>query len=130
MNTRQKLHQLHLNEWISRFTNQKSSGLTVKQWCEQNNYSIHTYNYWKHILKEELTNQVLPDLVPLMVPDTTLLPDTVSPLTSTQTSSLTNRAIRATPITATLSFNDITIQVDSSISEDFLRTIIKAVRHA
>lgn len=44
MNTKQKLHQLHLNEWTSRFTDQKSSDLTVSQWCEQNNYSIHTYN--------------------------------------------------------------------------------------
>ena len=35
MNARTKIHQLHLNEWITRFSEQKASGLTVKQWCEQ-----------------------------------------------------------------------------------------------
>lgn len=40
MNTKQKLHQLHLNEWASRFADQKASGLTVRQWCDQSHYSI------------------------------------------------------------------------------------------
>ncbi|RGI07510.1 IS66 family insertion sequence element accessory protein TnpA [Roseburia sp. TF10-5] len=76
MNAKQKLHQLRLNEWSSRFSDQKASGLTVKQWCDQNNLSIHTYNYWKHLLKEELASQVLPDIVPVSLPNATgkLLP--------------------------------------------------------
>lgn len=36
MNARQKLHQVHLQEWTVRFADQKASGLTVRQWCEQN----------------------------------------------------------------------------------------------
>ena len=40
MNTKQQLHQLRLNEWSSRFSDQKASGLTVKQWCDQSNLSI------------------------------------------------------------------------------------------
>ena len=68
MNIKQKLHQLHLNEWAARFADQKNSGLTVRQWCEQNNYTIHTYNYWKHRLKDELANQILPKIVPLSIP--------------------------------------------------------------
>ena len=68
MKTTEKLHQIHLNKWAARFSDQKSSGLTVKQWCEQNNFSIHTYNYWKHLLKKELKKQVLPDIVPISVP--------------------------------------------------------------
>ena len=51
MNAKQKLHQVHLQEWTVRFADQKASGLTVRQWCEQNNLSFHTYNYWKHLLK-------------------------------------------------------------------------------
>lgn len=69
MNTRQKLHQLRMNEWATRFSDQKASGLTVKEWCDQNDLSIHTYNYWKHALKEELASQVLPDIVPIMIPE-------------------------------------------------------------
>lgn len=43
MNAKEKLHQLHLNEWTARFSEQKASGLTVRQWCDQNNFSIHTF---------------------------------------------------------------------------------------
>ena len=124
MNTRQKLLQIHLNEWATRFADQKASGLTVRQWCDQNNYSVHTYNYWKHILKEELASQVLPDIVPITLPEPTpqMLP-VADPLLST----LANSAIRAT---AKLSVNGISIEFDSTASEEFLRTIIKAARYA
>ena len=65
--TRQKLHQIHLYEWVTRFADQKASGLTVQQCYDQNNYSVYTYNYWKHILKEELANQVLPNIIPITI---------------------------------------------------------------
>lgn len=123
MNTKQKLHQIHLNEWAARFSEQKSSGLTVRQWCEQNNFTIHTYNYWKHVLKEELASQILPDIVPVSLPEiqtqmlTAPAPD----------SSLANRPIRAT---AKLTISDVSVEFDSDIPEDFLRTILRAVRHA
>ena len=80
MNARQKLHQVHLQEWTVRFADQKASGLTVRQWCEQNNLSFHTYNYWKHLLKEEVVDQVLPDIVPLSLP---VLSDSGSSLETT-----------------------------------------------
>ena len=44
MNAKQKPHQTHLKEWASRFSDQKASGLMIKQWCEENHFSIHTYN--------------------------------------------------------------------------------------
>lgn len=43
MTSKEKIHQLHLSEWTARFADQKASGLTVKQWCEQNGFTIHTY---------------------------------------------------------------------------------------
>ena len=132
MNTKEKLHQLHLNEWAARFSEQKASGLTVRQWCDQNNYSIHTYNYWKHLLKEELASQVLPDIVPLSIPEPVSIPESAIPvsLAPSDNSSLTNCVIRTIRATATLTINGISIEVDSTISEEFLSTIIKAVRHA
>ena len=45
MNTRQKLHQLRMNEWATHFSDQKASGLTVREWYDQNDLSIHTYSY-------------------------------------------------------------------------------------
>ena len=108
MNARTKIHQLHLNEWITRFSEQKASGLTVKQWCEH------------------LSRQVLPDIVPLAFPNSQSTPDPQD----SNTPVFTNCTIRAIRTTATITINGITITVDSGISEDFLRTLIKAVRHA
>lgn len=68
MNARQKFYQAHLQEWTVRFAVQKASGFTVRQWCEQNIFFFHTYNYWKHLLKEEVVNLALSDIVPLSVP--------------------------------------------------------------
>lgn len=121
MNTKQKLHQLRMNEWTARFSDQKASGLTVKEWCNQNNLSIHTYNYWKHALKEELASQVLPDIVPIVILETSASP---APIVSND-SALTNCAIRPT---AKLTYNNISIEFGSDISEAFLATIIKALR--
>ena len=123
MNTKQKLHQLRMNEWTTRFSNQKTSGLTIKEWCNQNNLSIHTYNYWKHAPKEELASQVLPDIVPIVIPET---PASPAPIVSND-SALTNCVIRSI---AKLTYNNISIEFDSDISEAFLVTIIKVVRHA
>ena len=95
MNAKQKLHQIHLQEWTVRFADQKASGLTVRQWCEQNNLSFHTYNYWKHLLKEEVVDQALPDIVPLSLP---ALSDSDSSLETTVPeirSIRANRAIRS-----------------------------------
>lgn len=105
---------------------QKASGLTVKQWCEQKHLSVHAYNYWKHLVKEDLSRQVLPDIVPLAFPNSQSTPDPQD----SNTPVFTNCTIRAIRTTATITINGITITVDSGISEDFLRTLIKTVRHA
>ena len=65
MNAHQKIYQIQLNEWATRIQEQVASGLTAKDWCQQHNLSIHKYKYWKRLLKEQIADQVLPDIVPL-----------------------------------------------------------------
>lgn len=130
MNARQKLHQVHLQEWTVRFADQKASGLTVRQWCEQNNLSFHTYNYWKHLLKEEVVDQALPDIVPISLP---VLPESDHSLEITKPeirSIRANRAIRSNSSNVKMQVNGISIEIDSSVSEEFLSKLIKAVCHA
>lgn len=122
MNARQKLHQIHLQEWTVRFADQKASGLTVRQWCEQNNLSFHTYNYWKHLLKEEVVDQTMPDIVPLSV-----LSDSGSLL---ETTTPNIRSIRSNNSNVQMQINGISIEIDSSVSEEFLCKLIRAVCHA
>lgn len=52
MNARQKLRQAHFQEWAVRFAEQKASGLTVRQWCEQNDF---LFTLTKCALYETLT---------------------------------------------------------------------------
>ena len=128
MNAKQKLHQARLQEWAGRFAEQKASGLTVRQWCEVNHFSFHTYNYWKHLLKEEVVDQVLPDIVPIPV---STVPEYQSSLEATEVSSIrSNCAIRANQSFVKLNINGISIEIDDSVSVEFLSKLLKAVRYA
>ncbi|MCR5338491.1 MAG: hypothetical protein K6E75_08030 [Lachnospiraceae bacterium] len=131
MSTRSMLHQAKLNEWASRFADQKSSGLSVAAWCEQNNISQHKFFYWKRQLKEEAIEQVLPDIVPIAMPSvqTNEIPTTY---TKTEVGSETcaSCATFASNPSARLYINGICIELDSSANEVFIKYIIKAVRHA
>lgn len=122
MTAKQKLHQAHLREWAARFSDQKSSGLTVRQWCEQNQVSIHKYNYWKHILKEEVVDQMLPDIVPVSFPVPSAPNHAVR----------TNRAIRANSANSNvkLCIDGVSVEIDPAVPEDFLRTLVRAVHYA
>ncbi len=123
-----KLHQAHLNEWAARFTEQKASGLTIQQWCDQNDVSIHKYHYWKHQLKEQVVDQMLPDIVQLSVPAP------VSPSGTTLSEPPQSPAIadRANHTTANirLCVDGVALELEPSVSEDFLRTLIRAVHYA
>ena len=126
MNAKQKLHQTHLREWAARFTDQKASGLTVRAWCEQNQISFHKYNYWKHILKEEVVDQALPDIVSLTLPASTL------PSAQASQPVRTNRAIHTnyTNANVRLCIDGVAIEIDPSVPEEFLRTLVRAVHYA
>ena len=120
-----------LQEWSARFADQKASGLTVRQWCEQNNLSFHKYNYWKHLLKEEVTDQLLPDIAPLFppvnTPSLTGVPASSDHPVQQFSANCTNRANR-TMISFTA--NGISFEFSDDIPESFLCSLMKAVRHA
>lgn len=141
MNAKQKLHQARLSEWAARFSDQKASGLTVRQWCEKNEISIHKYNYWKHRLREEVVDGMLPDIVPLSFPASlpSFEPDMSHHAEPEKLpADRANRAIRAIRATrethpnanVRLCVDGVSLEFEPSISEDFLRTLIRAVHYA
>ncbi len=130
MNARQKLRQARLQEWAVRFAEQKASGLTVRQWCEQNDFSVHAYNYWKHLFKEEAVNQVLPDIVPVSIPAISSMDTSVELTQPIIRANRSNCAIRPNVSDVTMQINGISISIDSSVPEGFLNKLIKAVCHA
>ena len=50
MSTKSLLHQARLKEWVTKFTDQKASGLSVTDWCLKNNISKYKFLYWKRLL--------------------------------------------------------------------------------
>ena len=130
MNAEQKLHQVHLQEWAIRFADQKASGLTVRQWCEQNKLSFHTYNYWKHLLKEEVVDQSLPDIVPLSLPVFSGSDSSSGTTAPAFPSIRAIRSIRSNNSNVKMLINGVSIEIDTAVSEEFLGKLIKAVCHA
>ena len=132
MNAKQKLHHAHLTEWAARFSEQKASGLTVRQWCEHNNFSIHKYNYWKHQLKEEAVDQMMPEIVHLSSFPQLSSSKAETPESNHINPAVTVRANRAncTNTNVRLCIDGVAIELEPSVSEEFLRTLIRAVHYA
>lgn len=144
MSTKTLIHQARLNEWAVRITDQKSSGLSVTEWCLQNNLSKHKFFYWQHLLKDEAVNQMLPEIVPLAmssVIDSSQSEQSQLPVPESTRATCAIRATNETCATranctthkhnscARISINGITIELDSSAPEHFMRSLIKAVRY-
>ena len=132
MLTKQILHQAMLNEWASRFADQQASGLTVAEWCRQNEISRDSYFYWKRKLKDELITQALPEIVPLNLPDVSA-PECkpIIPLPSDDSrTSCTTWPTCTTNSPAKIHIGNVMIELDASASENFITSVIKAVCHA
>jgi len=41
--------------WKQRIQIQKASGITVPEWCKQNQLSRHSYYYWHKIVSQEIS---------------------------------------------------------------------------
>lgn len=133
MKSKELVRQAFPNEWSSRFADQKTSGLTIREWCEQNNLSFHKCNYWKHQLKEEFLSQTVPDIVPLLLPiSSNPIPVQCGSLTIHDSDDLAicaNRAIRTNlneKTSINLSVNGISVYVP----ENHLSAFVKALFHA
>jgi len=133
MSAKTILHQAKLNEWASRISDQMSSGLNVSQWCIRNGLTKDQFFYWKRKLKDELITQALPDIVPLSLPAS--VPEcnpviTQPPVPTPSVSDCTNCTTCTTAPSAKIHFGDLVIELDPSAPDQFIQSIIKAVRHA
>ena len=133
MNTTDKIHQARLNEWATLIAEQQASGLNIKDWCELNNVTLHKYHYWKHLLKDTLVDQVLPDIAPLPIPIQSENPISISNSQLKPYSDNKNRTTYTSCTTfqiAKISVSDITIEVDPTLPVDIICSLIKAARYA
>ena len=150
MNANKTFHQANLAKWTAIFQEQKDSGLTVKDWCAQNNVSHHAYYYWKRLAKEAYMDSVLPEIVPIALPATddnalseapqfpaeAYSPDDSRDLYNSRNSYNspdtlnTKSPVSAASENVTISVNGIQINIDTSASDDLIFRVLKAVRYA
>ena len=131
MNAKQKIHQVKMTEWAALIREQSESNLTVKEWCNQNNYSIHKYNYWKHLLKEEAFNSVVPDIVPLSQPPafSSILSDAVPAHVPVSLNSCNSHESKVTSTSsAFISIGDVRIEIGPSVSDEVILGMINVLR--
>ena len=57
MNSSSQIRHAKLAKRAALIKEQSESTLTVKEWCDQNNVTIHAYHYWKHRLLWEIRFQ-------------------------------------------------------------------------
>lgn len=132
MNVNQTLHQANLAKWSALINEQQSSGLNIKQWCQENNHSLYAFYYWKRILKEEYVKSVIPDIVPI-TPES--LSSEANPRLESRDlyNSCNHSLAEVTPAaskTVSVSVGDIKIDIGDNASDDLISRIIKAVRYA
>lgn len=53
MDMRSVRHQVESQEWQQRILERQSSGLSVRQWCADNNIQESRYYYWLQTLRNE-----------------------------------------------------------------------------
>ena len=122
MNSNQTLHQTKLAKWTSLFHEQRESGLTVKDWCSQNNVSPYAFFYWKRIAKEAYVQSIVPNN------------PSRPPMCGNDSHELYNLRNWQTPASVpdsplTLSLPGIKIEFEGSISDNQILQVLKAVRH-
>ena len=57
-------HEALLQEWTARFAECRSSGMTVRAWCEAQGLSIKTYYYWEKRVAARANQQAIVPTTP------------------------------------------------------------------
>ncbi len=132
MKATQKIRQANITKWSALFHDQAASGLTIKEWCSQNNVSIHAYYYWKRIARESFVDSIIPEIVPVCAdPPPVPLPEHTAPaLIPNNLSNLYDSRNSTCSDSVLISLGDIRIEIGVSASDEIIAAIIKAVRHA
>ena len=155
MNTNQTLRQATLTKWSTIFQEQQSSGLTIKEWCSQNDVSVHSFYYWKRAAKEEYLKSVMPEIVPVSIPSEPL-PVVPAPTEELELYNFNNSSNTAPEASApaeelglynfnnscnssnttsslvpiSISMGDIRIEIGASVPDALITKIIGALRNA
>ena len=131
MKAKEKVRKANLTQWSTKFQDQASSGLTVKEWCSQNNVSVYAFYYWKRIAKEAYVDSIIPDIVPVASSLPAFSETSVdTPQQLPDSRDLYNFSKSTSHDTITISVGDTRIEIGSSASDEMILALVKAGRYA
>ena len=106
-----------LEKWNEVICAQKASGLTIKEWCEQNGISPNTYYYYLRRIRDTMLESSGPRLVEMELPAA----DPPAGKSAAQGGFLPR---------ITITLRDCVIGIGESASPELISSVLEAVRHA
>lgn len=109
--------QERLEKWNAAICAQKASGLTIKEWCEQNGINSNTYYYYLRRIRDAMLESSGPRLVEMEFPAA----DLPAGKPAVQNSFLPQ---------ITITLRDCVISIGETAPPELISSVLEAVRHA
>ena len=109
--------QERLEKWNAAICAQKASGLTIKEWCEQNGINSNTYYYYLARIRDAMLESSGPRLVEMEFPAA----DLPAGKPAVQNSFLPQ---------ITITLRDCVIGIGETAPPELISSVLEAVRHA
>jgi len=100
--------------WEQRIKERTKSGMTIEQWCSENELSKHKYHYWNHRIKKNNQKQ-----------DRDMTFAEVTPILSSAGPGVQRADI---PSDFQLFFKDIQVTIPSNFNKDSLAELLKVLQ--
>ena len=120
MTTREATKAYRLNQWTQVIRECRSSGQKVKDWCNDNDVDPKKYYYWLTQVRKAAIQSL-----PATLSDSTIIPiQTAQPEFSSAVSAYSNENVAAT-----ISFENIVIQLSNHASSELIVNTLKAIQN-
>lgn len=115
-----KIHEKRLAQWTKVIEECNASGLTKRQWCQENNISEKVFHYWQRRVREAVLEKETPksDNLPTIVELSAPVKKEDNPLPSVQTQTA-----------AVLHVNGTVIEITEAASADFIQKLLGVVSY-
>ena len=123
MNTRTVTHQYRLSKWAPIIKECKSSDLTVKNWCLENDVNEKRYYYWQRKLRESLVTTMIEKTV------TKEQPTTFIPMMKPQTPSTAVTSFSSFTPDMVLDTGSYRLEISNAINPQLLSEMMKVLHH-
>lgn len=119
MTTREATKAYRLNQWTQAIRECRSSGQTVKVWCNENNVDPKKYYYWLSQVRKAAI-QALP---------ATVTDSTIVPIQVIKTDPIPAVVGASHEVVATITVGKVIVQLSNQASSEFIINVLKAVQY-